>query len=65
MHFIVLAKDTKIKLTHDEATLGHMMVVAAKVAKAQGLEEGFRVVVNHGKNSFQTIPNVYLHVIGG
>jgi histidine triad (HIT) family protein len=51
-HFIVLAKDPKAQANKDEATLGHMMVIAAKVAKTQEMAEGYRVVLNHGKNSF-------------
>ena len=39
----------------DEALLGHMMVVAAKVALAQGLEPGFRVVINDGKQGCQSV----------
>jgi diadenosine tetraphosphate (Ap4A) HIT family hydrolase len=42
-----------------------MMVVAAQVAAKSGLTEGYRVVLNHGKDAFQTIPNLYLHIIGG
>ena len=31
--------------------VGHLMYVASKVAQQQGLGEGFRVVVNNGKDS--------------
>ena len=48
----MLAKDPKAQANKDEATLGHIMVIAAKVAKAQKMAEGYRVVLNHGKNSF-------------
>lgn len=48
----MLAKDPKAQANKDEATLGHMMVIAAKVAKTQEMSEGYRVVLNHGKNSF-------------
>ena len=52
-HFIVLAKDTKVALSDskDEALIGHLMVVASKVAKLLKLEEGYRVVVNNGRNA--------------
>jgi len=41
------------------------MVTVSKVATKVGLTDGFRTVINNGKNSFQTIPNFYIHVIGG
>lgn len=66
VHFIVLAKDPKAQLTDEhDALAGHLMVVASKAAKNLGLEQGYRVVLNNGKNTFQTIPNLYVHVIGG
>ena len=44
--------------------LGHMMVVAAKVAREAGVE-GYRIVVNSGKNGGQMIPNLFLEILGG
>jgi histidine triad (HIT) family protein len=65
-HFIVLPKDPKTSLiTQDEALIGHLMLVASKVAKTLKLEDGYRVVLNNGRNGLQTIPNLHLHVIGG
>jgi len=40
------------------------LVTAAKVAKNMNVE-GYRIVVNNGKNAHQTVHNLYLHVIGG
>jgi histidine triad (HIT) family protein len=45
--------------------LGHLMFVAAKVAKEQGLQDGYRVVINNGKNGCQSVYHLHLHVIGG
>ncbi|CAN0382559.1 unnamed protein product [Ectocarpus sp. 8 AP-2014] len=41
------------------------MFVAQKVAKEQGLDEGFRVVVNDGVQGCQTVYHLHVHVIGG
>eukprot|EP00356_Strombidium_inclinatum_P007220 CAMPEP_0170487224 /NCGR_PEP_ID=MMETSP0208-20121228/6086_1 /TAXON_ID=197538 /ORGANISM="Strombidium inclinatum, Strain S3" /LENGTH=107 /DNA_ID=CAMNT_0010761441 /DNA_START=15 /DNA_END=338 /DNA_ORIENTATION=+ len=55
-HFLVIPKDRQgltqlIKATPEHAALlGHLMFVVAKVAKEQGLENGYRVVVNDGKD---------------
>lgn len=68
-HFIVLAKEQSTNILKtmeaDGSVMGHLMVIAAKVAKMLNLEEGYRIVLDNGRNSFQTIPNVFLHVIGG
>jgi len=48
----------------DEALLGHLMLVAGKVAAQEGLEN-FRVVVNNGAGAGQTVFHLHLHVIGG
>lgn len=73
IHFIVLAKslqhhsmaDVDADSEQDEALLGHMMVVAAQLAQSMNIPNGYRIVSNSGKNAFQTIHNLYLHVIGG
>lgn len=31
--------------------MGHLLLTAKKVAKEQKLEEGYRIVMNEGKNS--------------
>ena len=41
------------------------MVVAAKVAKQEGLVEGYRVVVNDGVQGCQSVYHLHIHVIGG
>jgi histidine triad (HIT) family protein len=45
--------------------LGHLLFVASKVAKDQGLEDGYRVVINNGRNACQSVYHLHLHVIGG
>jgi len=41
------------------------MFVASKVAKEQGLQEGYRVVINNGRNGCQSVYHLHLHVVGG
>jgi histidine triad (HIT) family protein len=38
---------------------------AAEVARLQGLEEGYRVVVNTGADGGQTVGHLHVHVLGG
>ena len=44
--------------------LGHLMLVASKVAKDKGLEKGYRVVVNTGPDGAQSVHHLHLHVLG-
>ncbi|CAM9289083.1 unnamed protein product [Pylaiella littoralis] len=71
VHFLVIPKSrdglTQLSKAVDsnKALLGHLMFVAQQVAKEQGLDEGFRVVVNDGVQGCQTVYHLHLHVIGG
>jgi histidine triad (HIT) family protein len=50
----------------DQELLGHLLLVAAKVARAEGLEEnGFRLVINNGKNGGEAVPHLHVHLLGG
>ena len=45
--------------------LGHLMIVARKVAAEQNLENGFRMVINDGSDGGQEVFHIHLHVMGG
>jgi histidine triad (HIT) family protein len=45
--------------------LGHLLVVARKCAKEQGLDNGFRIVINDGKEGSQSVYHLHIHVLGG
>lgn len=50
----------------DEALLGHLLVTAAAVAKAEGIDaSGFRLVVNNGPDGGETVPHLHVHLLGG
>lgn len=38
---------------------------AAKIAKDQGLENGFRIVTNCGEDGGQTVGHLHFHMLGG
>lgn len=49
-----------------EAELGHLFVVASKVAAQEGLSErGYRTVMNCGQEGGQSVYHLHLHVLGG
>ncbi|KAJ0170292.1 hypothetical protein K1T71_014220 [Dendrolimus kikuchii] len=50
----------------DEQLLGHLLIVARKVAAQEGLENtGFRLVINDGKNGAQSVYHLHVHILGG
>ena len=46
--------------------LGHLLVVARKVAEQKKLaSDGYRIVINDGKNGCQSVYHIHVHVLGG
>ncbi len=48
----------------DTELLGHLLLVASKIAKQEGLES-WRTVINTGEKAGQTVFHLHLHLIGG
>ncbi len=69
VHFMLVPKQHVVSLLEadasHEALLGKMLLLAAKLAKEQGLDNGFRTVINSGKGGGQEIFHLHIHVIGG
>ncbi|MFH2134968.1 MAG: histidine triad nucleotide-binding protein [Pseudomonadota bacterium] len=69
VHFMLVPKLHVASLIEaDEshaALLGKMLLLAAKLAKEQGLDNGFRTVINSGKGGGQEVFHLHIHVIGG
>ena len=67
-HLLVIPRKPIPRLSasepEDAALLGHLMLVARRVALEAGLED-FRVVVNDGAGVGQTVFHLHLHVLGG
>ncbi len=49
----------------DQGLLGHLLLVASKVAKDLNLRSGYRVVVNNGRDGGESVPHLHVHVLGG
>ena len=47
------------------ALLGKMLLLAPRLAKEQGLGNGFRTVINTGKDGGQEVFHLHIHIIGG
>ena len=68
VHILVIPREHVVNLLEAEATheqlLGHLLVVAASVARQEGLD-AFRTVINSGAEAGQTVFHLHVHVIGG
>jgi len=49
----------------DESLVGHLFLVAQKVAAEERLTDGYRTVFNNGPDAQQTVGHVHLHLLGG
>ena len=50
----------------DEATLGHMFVVARNLAQQEGIaDDGYRLLVNCGPHANQEVYHLHMHLVGG
>lgn len=50
----------------DAAVLGHLLLVAADVARSEGIAEtGFRLVINNGPDGGEAVPHLHIHLLGG
>jgi len=50
----------------DESVLGHLFVVAAKIAETEGIaEDGYRLIVNCNKHGGQEVFHLHVHLMGG
>ena len=49
----------------DAELIGHLQLVAAKLAEEKGVAEGYRIVVNSGPLAGQSVMHLHYHLLGG
>ena len=69
-HALVIPREHVASLNEasedNEALLGHLLLVAARVAREEGLaESGYRTVINTGAGAGQSVFHVHVHLLGG
>jgi histidine triad (HIT) family protein len=68
VHLLVIPREHLISLAQadqsQESLLGHLLLVAARVAREAGLNE-WRTVINTGAGAGQTVFHLHVHVLGG
>lgn len=52
-------------VTRDPELAARVLATAVEAAKELGLDDGYRVVFNTGRDGGQTVPHVHAHVLGG
>lgn len=45
--------------------LGYMQLIAAKIGRERGIEDGYRTVYNVGPRAGQSVFHIHLHLVGG
>ena len=70
IHILVIPKKHITSLAHlekqDEAIVGKIYGVINKIAEEQGFkEDGYRVIVNCGKNGGQEVMHLHFHLLAG
>lgn len=69
VHFMIIPKEHIARLdeahSRHELLLGRMLLLAPKLAKEQGLNNGFRTVINTGPGGGQEVYHLHMHVFGG
>ena len=67
-HVVIIPRQhiPSLNEAQDAATIGHLSLLAAEVARAEGLaERGYRTVVNTNADAGQTVFHIHLHLLGG
>ena len=68
-HLLIIPKKVIPKLSdatgEDQNILGHLMLVAGKIAEQLELDETFRLVVNNGAKAGQSVFHLHLHLLSG
>ena len=49
----------------NSAVVSHIFEVIPQIAKAEGLDGGYRVVSNCGADAGQTVHHLHFHILGG
>ena len=68
-HLLIIPKKVIPKLSdaieEDKQLLGHLMLVAGKMAEKLDLDDTFRLVVNNGAKAGQSVFHLHLHLLSG
>lgn len=68
-HILVIPRKHIPSLAHlgveDQTHMGEIMLAISQLAKEQGLDTGYRIVINTGADGGQTVGHLHIHLLGG
>lgn len=69
VHFLIIPK-VHVETLYDadlahQQVLGKMLGMAGRLAREQGLTDGFRTIVNTGRIGRQEVYHLHIHILGG
>lgn len=68
-HVLLIPKKEIASLTaicsEDQTLLGHLWLTIPKIAEQERLTDGYRVVINNGRDGGQTVDHIHFHILGG
>ncbi len=69
VHLLIVPRkhlDSLNSLDEETAGLGGKMLLRAKqIAETQGIQSGFRILINTGRQAGQVVRHLHLHLMGG
>ena len=69
VHILIIPRKEIPSIDHlsdeDEQLVGHIYLVIKQIAAGEGLENGYRVIVNCGEEGGQTVDHLHFHLLGG
>jgi histidine triad (HIT) family protein len=68
VHVLVIPREhvPSLNETKDPALVGRLALVAAEIAKREGIaDSGYRTVINTNADAGQTVFHIHLHLLGG
>ena len=70
LHLLLVPKKLIVRIgeadSGDQELLGHLLTRIRLIADQEGLsEDGFRVVINNGRDGGEAVPHLHLHILAG
>ena len=69
VHVLIIPKKPIAKIADatddDGALLGHLLLKAGEIARAENVGDNFRLVVNNGADAGQSVFHLHVHLLAG
>ena len=67
VHLLIVPKQAIPRVSEaapaDQSVLGHLFLIAGRMARKLGLADGFRLVVNNGPHACESVPHLHIHLL--